>query len=70
MSEVSSARKRGLRALLSVSSPVPSATARVYCSGTRRVCKARVCEREGQRERVRESQSENEREGEQEGAEE
>lgn len=60
MSEVSSARKRGLRALLSVSSPVPSATARVYCSGTRRVCKtarvyAGVKQGRGEKEREKES---------------
>lgn len=63
MSEVGSARKRGLRALLSVRSPVPSATARVYSwlGRTRRVC---TPERGKEKERENARKRETDREGE------
>lgn len=70
MSEVGSARKRGLRALLSVRSPVPSATAaaRAPClllayGRTRRMCTPK---RGGETEREKERQKEGERERERE----
>lgn len=69
MSEVGSARKRGLRALLSVRSPVPSATARTriysWLGRTRRVvC---VCRSREERERERKNEGLRERETNREG---